>query len=633
MHLLSHAFLTGPRGASATAVRPARLAVIALFATALSTTVLSVSPATATSSVRHIRIHAVLTADSNGADAATITPAQVANLVVRANSVWDDADIVFDFDPATDVETVNDTRLNNDCTIRSFTDPSEQICSVMVSADAREAFALDPARDSKIVVFFRNGGNGMTCTSPSSCDNIAPDKASSTRAGHSVKMFGWMAEGHEDTLAHELGHYLWNSHTHSTQPTTLSAAREAIRQYVEKPSPDLPRADGLNVFDGDRRESSDTPPDPGRGLWAAVKGDYCSTAAGADSHTLNVGFTDGTNRNYVLAPDRTNIMSYYLDCPFSHTITAGQASRATKALDTWNRGQLLGAYPSFAQLDDESSSTWKTNYAAVVPFMLRHRQHLLLYRDDGVARILRSTSELEASYETRWSGNWTTGYTSIIPFTRDGSPFALLYKKGSGAVKIVRFNNDGNGVETTFSGTWNPGYTHLMPFRIGAVPHALVYKSSNGTAKTIRLDTNGAGVTNLWSGTWNTNWSTVMPFTLGGQPHALLYSTSSGALKTVRVNANAQGVTTLWSVAWTAGWTHFAPFDRGRQVRLIAYRAATGEVSVDRIRYNGKGLLSMRKDTWPQGLDRIVTVRRPGTWDVLHYKRSSGAVEVHQITQ
>src|SRR5262249_38866110 len=154
--------------------------------------------------------------------------------------------------------------------------------------EEREKVALDATHDGKITVYFRYGGVDFSCaTTP--CTEKAAQKSFSSRAGHYVAMFGWNTSA--TLLAHELGHYLWNSHTFWSQPQTLDDVRQTIKDWVEGATPH-PKSEALNAFDGDLRsgDAADTPPDPGAAFWKTVKGDACATGPGADTQEVTVTF-------------------------------------------------------------------------------------------------------------------------------------------------------------------------------------------------------------------------------------------------------------------------------------------------------------------------------------------------------
>ena len=107
----------------------------------------------AASPTHHLRVPAVLTADDDGSDAATVTAAQIQTRVANANTVWAGARPAFDFDPATDIELRNSSLLGNDCTPVA---PDSRLSGP--NKDERERIALDDEQDGRITVCFRTRG-------------------------------------------------------------------------------------------------------------------------------------------------------------------------------------------------------------------------------------------------------------------------------------------------------------------------------------------------------------------------------------------------------------------------------------------------------------------------------------------
>ena len=605
-------------------------------------------PATATiakaETTYHLRVHAVLTANDDGSKAATITPEQVQNQIDNANDIWAGAHVVFDFDPADDIFTVNQTSLNNDCTIKYFINPLQRICSKRISATARDAYALNPIHDGAIVTFFRSGDSTITCADFFTCTNDAPSKAYSSRAGHFVVMFKG-DPGNDALWAHEVGHYLWNTHTFRSSPDCggltgaecLALAEEAIHNYVDTKG--NPKSTALLVFDGNTGEGDDTPPDPGRRFWSGMKGSKCATGPGSGTQSVTVDFDDGSSQTYSIAPDRTNVMSYFHCSALGFTSSSDQQDRVRAALEDWNRGQLIGKTPSYAALDEEWRADWAGGHTIIMPFTSRYQEYLFLYDGaDGDVKIVRlSETPKDTPPVTVWTGSFSTGYTSFSPFELDDTPYALIYKRDSGTAKIIRIPPEHDGVETVYTGSWTTGYTSLLPFtyrsRTDRAQYALLYKKDTGAVKAVRIADDGSSVATVWTGDWNHGYTSMMPFRVGSSPAALLYKTGNGFVKTVRFNAQGQGVTTLWSDTWTTGWMQFAPFTRGPQARYVAVKPATGEVDIDRILPDGKGTVTMEEYSWSSGWTHVIPVRRFAGTDLFIYKVSDGTAAIESITQ
>jgi hypothetical protein len=588
--------------------RPALRAVPALLALALLA-----PPGASAAPIHHVRIHAVLTAEDDGTFKATATGAQIAAAVEHANETWDGAGLVFDFDPATDIETRNSALLRGDCT--PTLDPAApDACDEAPNVEERERVALDDAHDGKITVYFRSGASG----------------AHSSRAAHYVVMGGGDPGR---TLAHELGHYLWNSHTFGPTPATLEEAAERIKDYVEGTDgySSHPKGEGLNVFDGDRNngDATDTPPDPGAGLWEAIKGDKCAPAPDGATHPLTVTFSDNSEKTYTLAPDRSNVMSYFNSCFRARTSSPEQKLRAHIAVEQWNRTQLSGQTPTFFDPELRWSGTTATGVTSVVPFMSLNRPHLLHYdKATGAARIDWIRSEPDAGPETVWTGLFQTGWTSIVPFELNGVPHVLLYKSTDGTAKIAKLKGS-QGVDVIWTGLFQTGWTHLTATTLSGKPHVLLYKSGDGNAKIAKI-LGAQGVDGVWTGLFQTGWTHVTAINLNGGPHVLLYKGDDGKAKIAKI-LGAQGVDGVWTGLYQPGWTSFVTFDRGSQTRLQVYNAATGKTKAVRLTAGG-GVETMWQGTWGTGYT-VVRMRLIGHWYAYAYDPGSGQTRIVRFIQ
>ena len=586
----------------------------------------------------NVRIRAVLLANddgSNATDAQLFTGAFLSARVAEVNAVWAPSGLNFEFDPATDMEWRNSTLLNNDCTI--FETGSGVTCDKQPNTEERERVALDAAHDGKITVYFRYGGETITCSRPNShCTVDKATKASSGHQGHYVLIRN-TALGNNG-LAHELGHYFWNYHPYGapaaggTVPVAVANAQQAVLDYVAHGASE---DDGALVFDGDRGYVSDTPPDPGIGFWSMVKGNGgCGTGVSDSTYSLPVTFPNGDTRSYTLAPDRTNIMSYYFGCAgLVQTSTPEQQARARDAVTVKNRKQLIGLAPTDVQFESTGFSPgWPSGVTAVVPFTLDRRPHVLLYGPTN-ARIERILDDRTDSV-TVYAQTWTSGWTSLVPFSLGGAPHLLLYKTGTGAAVIYKLTADlaGNvSLVHLWNGSLGTGLTSLEPFVLDGQPHLYAYKGSDGTLDIDRVRPNGLGVDVMSSSHVEPGYTSLMPFVLGGEQHVLSYGATSGLVRIDHVPSTAQ-LDHRWSSTWTKGWTSFAPFNRGAQPRYVAYKTGTGEVDVDAVKSNGLGVTPLVPASWGAGL-KLVPVRMIGHWYTLAYNPVTGAAGFYLMVQ
>lgn len=189
-------------------------------------------------------------------------------------------------------------------------------------------------------------------------------------------------------LAHEVGHYLHLVHSMGPLPRCLDdqitadgkpaigtnnqsiclttpvpggrpvldaegrpevAARTLVRDYVTRNG--LAKADGVNVFDGDKdicRSNPtilcvrDTAPDPGSALFIAAGLNPCNVAQG--SLSFAVSYPDGPF-TYTFMPGRDNVMNYWDKSPnclgVQAAVSRDQVAGVRAAVTTMNRNHLI----------------------------------------------------------------------------------------------------------------------------------------------------------------------------------------------------------------------------------------------------------------------------------------------------
>lgn len=287
-----------------------------------------------------LRVQAVLTADGDGANAATVTAAQIKARLEVANAVYASANVSFLFDEATDLLQVDSTLLNREFSVLTPPDvgddkwSKEPLADSKSHDDARAQFArLFPG---KLVIFFRKRNkldeiDGLW--------QVTSGGGSSSWRGFLVNMPGWGGELH--LLAHELGHYLQLRHSHKSKVTTLEKAKAKIKSYVDDEG--KPQAEGLDALDVDRVWVSDTPADVDDPIFTSLGMDPCGPVG---QISFSVTFADNTSEDYALAPDRSNVMSYFKNCPgVPLTISPQQARRVRDSLEMGLRHHLITLKP------------------------------------------------------------------------------------------------------------------------------------------------------------------------------------------------------------------------------------------------------------------------------------------------
>jgi hypothetical protein len=311
-----------------------------------------------------IKVQIVRTADDDGGRASTLTEAKAKAAIQRANAVYrrNGGDVQFELHSASNFdELVKSTALNRDCimasgqtdaTINANTDgdldndgavgTSEDrdiLCDYTTSITARTAYAV--ARADRIIVWSR-GGNDAVKWDGDAGHWVAshPTGGASSANGYYVRMP--KSFGNDTLLAHEIGHYLHTAHTFGSSPKSIAEARQKMETWAAN----NPGKDPRDVFDGDSRVEyavHDTPPDPRATLLMAVHGgDGCDPDPAKGRVTVPAK-VNGETKDYVLEPDRANVMSYFKGCPgFDHHQSKGQYEQIHLALDSGNRKALVG---------------------------------------------------------------------------------------------------------------------------------------------------------------------------------------------------------------------------------------------------------------------------------------------------
>ena len=597
----------------------------------------------------HLRVRAVLASDNDGTEAATITPAQISDLISRTNDVWKESGLVFDFDPATDTETVKSTLLNNDCVIVGTTS-----CDKVPVSQAREQFALDPARDgapysneysistwsgARVVIFFRYGGESFTCN-PTPCRHLQATGAFSSRAGHYVVMPTAYPTTSPYLLAHELGHYIWNTHTFRDNGTfgasAITSAANYMKQWVE--SKGLPKDRALEAFDGDVLDSTDTPPDAGTGIFNDAYNDGKECDPARATRRIPVTFTDGTKWTFTLQPDRGNIMSYFIHCDLGHHASAQQLRRARSSVTSWNRTHLTGRTPSYARLDRVYDKTSQYVGATLLaPYESNYRTHLLSYKtSNGAVRIERIADAPSDGRTLIWSGTWTTGYTNIVPLRVGSTNLLVLYRASNGAVKVVRVNADNKGVTTLANYSISVGISSLSVLNTPTASYVVTYSKGPGVTRFFRMTATG-GMTQVNSGgfvlaTGATSIATGNAF--DGKGRLFLYNSANGETNTYSVSDDALTVTSLSKATLPTGLTRLKSLRRGAQSRLVGYSSTGAQLRVFRLVNAGTSLAAIGGATTSEASYAELQIVRIGAlWYSLLQNPTSGRLVLHQITQ
>jgi hypothetical protein len=267
-----------------------------------------------------------------------VTPTHVVGLLPELNAIFAPGGVRFVFDPATDYDVVPDALLDRDWSLvepGSLNNPESAPPPVSTEEHHARRRQEGLARLGALLVICARGSS--LAFSPSDGRWQLGDRAGWYSSGRALYVmwdqFGMTAR----SLGHEIGHYLHLVHTFYLQPPDVSTAQGMVRDAVL--SGQVPRAEGALVFDADRPFVGDTPPDPGTALLAAVNanGESCGPQGAVN---LQVALGGAGVQTYTVAPDRSNLMSYF-GCPQPARFSAEQHARIHAALHHGDRQHLL----------------------------------------------------------------------------------------------------------------------------------------------------------------------------------------------------------------------------------------------------------------------------------------------------
>ena len=259
-----------------------------------------------------IRVHAIPLSDNDGGRATTITREDFSAALERVNTIFAPADLRFAFDPDRDWQPRRSTALNS-----------------LHNGGSKwweGGNAVAAQHKGKVVIFLRFGrktDEGTPANNwfayPPNTGQLVPVLAKLPTSNvdfvaitNQASKFGSSAGA---TLAHEIGHYLGLFHTHPAWGRIATA--DVIALVKDK---------GIAALDGDLL--SDTPPDPETTYYKEkVSTDLCGGPAKfeIEGHTV--------------APDRTNLMSYFRCAPVS--LSKQQIAVMRKTLDHPLREHLV----------------------------------------------------------------------------------------------------------------------------------------------------------------------------------------------------------------------------------------------------------------------------------------------------
>lgn len=427
------------------------------------------------SRIYEIRIQAIRTANDDGSQPATATSNDILNLVNGANTIFNQAGIRFLFDPVTDFETINSTLLNQDFTlledISRFTNIEEEPAkNDDIHKEAR--FKIASLYEDKITIFFRYG-------SALSYDHgkwkvTAAKLAWSSWNGSNIVYFG--NARNPNKFAHEIGHYLEIRHPfygclklpddfpatatrEERKEAILNLAAKKIKRYVEveNHSKDV----GLNVFDGDGAWVTDTSPDVRGFIFDELGLDRCT--GDLSQIPIHVNFSDNTAWPYYLNnPDRTNIMSYFLDCPGSKKVSPQQIERIRNGLEDGMRHRLISLRArnmNFQLLRKDSDSD--TSISLVDAVFIKDGRIATAVRDDsGNLKVIVWDIEANGNVARKGSAETSGQISATHNISACSLGLGLLATSvcdGDGDLKVIIWKISDNGEEVVRKGSASAG--------------------------------------------------------------------------------------------------------------------------------------------------------------------------------
>ncbi len=412
----------------------------------------------------------------------------IVNLVNDLNGFFEHAEMRFVFDPSTGLRQVFNTLLNNDCPDMQNCKDSENL----TNGYARTKVAVED--NDKLTIIFRNGQKQI------------PGNFSSNQSYVVVIGKNFMTDYKQ--VAHELGHFFHLHHVFGGEPDAATVI-ETIRAYVEDAG--HPKEEGLRaleIYDGDRINVGDTPFDLGTKIMGA---NPCDPNAKVKLKVVfkNVGKNPGDAKylypeEYEYIPQmRSNIMSYFNGCPWTHTFSKDQIEEMHKALVSGNRQRLLkGAEWDSASVQDLFAP------AAVS----RNSQTVAVYATDeyGVMKS-RVWDAARGSYwpENGWLNLGGTGLTTPVVISRRPDVIDLFARPDNGKL-VNKVWNESTSAYWPGTTNWADIWSDLVrkydtwiaskPSVVSREPHLLdiFTRWTDGTVRS-----------RSWDKQWSDNWENL----------------------------------------------------------------------------------------------------------------------------
>lgn len=395
-----------------------------------------------------IRVQVIAVSDDDGSNAANITASQFAGQLTTVNQIFSSAAVEFVFDSAADFTKINNTLLN-----REFTplDPPnvggdkwdhEPLIDAQSHHQAREALArLFPG---KLAIIYRNRKKIAKEKNQAGNETglwIVATKGGGASSSNAFFVDMSTVSGAKD-LAHEIGHYLQLPHTFE-EANTIADAAGKIKKYVEDGHSEN---DGLNALDGDRNVVLDTPADCSITIFKNSGLDECGNVG---TLSIPVTFTDNSSKMYVLAPDRSLVMSYFKGCAGDKTISPQQARRVRDAIELRVRHDLVSYKPSPSYSISRRATGTAGEISAFDVALVRFGRIVTAVRDGtGDLRVIAWDIQKSGNEIVR-RGSADAGKVSAVALCSLGmNMVATAVRDGGHELTVILWRVEENGVVT-----------------------------------------------------------------------------------------------------------------------------------------------------------------------------------------
>lgn len=358
------------------------------------------------------------------------------------------------------------------------------------------------------------------------------------------------------TFAHEIGHWFYLLHTHST-------------------------SNGKELVNGSNCETSgdlvcDTPADPKLSRQVNSSCNYApaSTSPDANGHRYR--------------PDTRNIMSYSrADC--RNVFTPGQIYRMQAAyLDMEeSRGYTFNACSGVGKRI--STYKWSEGWTTAEFYTIGSKTYLMLLKEKGLSGTGKRTKIFRMNNNGTVGAlvteyKWSEGWTSAEFYTIGSKTYLMLLKEkglsGTGKrAKIFRMNSNGTVGALVKEYKWSEGWTTAEFYKVGTKTYLMLLKEKglSGTghrAKIFNVNSNSTIGSLVKEYKWSKGWTTAEFYSVGSKTYLLLLkakglSGTGHSAKIIRMNSDGSVGSVIKQYKWTEGWTTAEFYSNGSKTYLF----------------------------------------------------------------